>query len=546
MNRRNTTKRPSPLAHKHALAASLALIERLEPRAMLAGVGPELWSAAAPATTLLGTGTLSSSGIPLACSSPTPGSSGTSSRPAPTTGSGGAPSGGVLWLASASGSVAGSAASGSGTNGTVNTNGPALSSQSVGSALSGGQVTSAAASGFAPSGGGLWLSASAGFGAGTSTTGSTGGVNKDGPALSSQTIGSAGGGMNTNSNAGSGGTVSGADLWLAHGAGAGTSASMSGSTSGVNPKGPALSAQYTSSSGGAQAAPAAASGSGGLPFVLYDASQTAPSGPRSQSGSTGPTGLPLADGQSIATFTPLVYQPGSDDGPVFVTAVWTGDDGGWQIVQVADAATAGESTSDSRGWIGAIGDVAVGVGSYVGRSTKSLVLGDWTDESPTALSIGAGFGLGVVGADLPLDILNLGHTVSHPELSYKWGTRLVINGVAVLPVVGVIKYLKYFDDAGDLAKRADDLSAGSRLAGQWDAGNYPTPPGRSADWTWAPGSSESRTGWRWWDPQGGEWRWHPSDSWHPNGHWDYNPWRTWNDRWRNVDVPSGGSPVASP
>ena len=213
---------------------------------------------------------------------------------------------------------------------------------------------------------------------------------------------------------------------------------------------------------------------------------------------------------------------------------------------MADAATVGESTSDSRGWIGAIGDGAVGVGSYVGRSTKSLVLGDWTDEAPMALSIGAGYGLGVVGAALSLDIRNLGHTVSHHEMSYDWGKRLVINGVAVLPVVGVIKYLKYFDDAGDLAKRADDLSEGRRLAGQWDAGNYPTPPGRSADWTWAPGSSEGRTGWRWWDPQGGEWRWHPSDSWHPNGHWDHNPWQTWNDRWRNVDVPSGGNPAASP
>jgi hypothetical protein len=193
-----------------------------------------------------------------------------------------------------------------------------------------------------------------------------------------------------------------------------------------------------------------------------------------------------------------------------------------------------------------MGDLADDAGSYVGRSSKSLILGDWTDEKPTGLSIGAGIGLGVVGADLPMDLRDLGHTVSHPEMSYDWGKRLVINGVAVLPVVGVIKYLKYFDDAGDLAKRADDLSEGRRLAGQWDAGNYPTPPGRSADWTWAPGSSEGRTGWRWWDPQGGEWRWHPSDSWHPNGHWDHNPWQTWNDRWRNVDVPSGGHPAASP
>ncbi len=450
MKRRNTTKRPP--------VSVLALIERLEPRAMLAGVGPDSWSAAAPATAVLGTGTLSSSGILLSCSSPTPGSSGTSSIPAPTTGSGGAPSGGVLWLASASGSVAGS--SGSGTNGTVNTNGLALSSQSSGSTRVSGQ--------------------------GTSLDGSSSAKN-------------------------------GGDLWFYYGAGSGAGASKPGST-----------------------------GSGGPLQLIYDASQSKNGGTRSQPGTTGSTALALADGESSATTTPLVYQHGSDDGPGFVSGVWTGDDGGWQIVRVADVATAGESVSDSRGWIGAIGDVAGGVGSYVGRSTKSLVFGDWTDEAPTALSIGAGFGLGIVGADLPLDIRDLGHTVSHPEMSYDWGKRLVINGVAVLPVIGVIKYLKYFEDAGDLAKRADDISEGKRLAGQWDAGNYPTPPGRSAEWTWAPGSSEGRTGWRWWDPQGGEWRWHPSDSWHPNGHWDYNPWQTWNDRWRNVDVPSGGNPAASP
>ncbi|MEI6657129.1 MAG: RHS repeat-associated core domain-containing protein [Planctomycetota bacterium] len=86
-------------------------------------------------------------------------------------------------------------------------------------------------------------------------------------------------------------------------------------------------------------------------------------------------------------------------------------------------------------------------GGYLTRSVKSLVFGDWTDTNPTALSIGVGVGLGLVGADLPMDLRDLGHTVTHPEWSYDWGKRLAINSIAVLPIVGAIKYAKYLDDA---------------------------------------------------------------------------------------------------
>ncbi|MEI8366946.1 MAG: hypothetical protein WCJ31_00820 [Planctomycetia bacterium] len=42
------------------------------------------------------------------------------------------------------------------------------------------------------------------------------------------------------------------------------------------------------------------------------------------------------------TTTPLVYQPGSDDGPGVVSAVWTGGDGGWQVILMSD----GENSYD--------------------------------------------------------------------------------------------------------------------------------------------------------------------------------------------------------
>ena len=195
------------------------VIEALEPRAMLAGVGPESWSAGGIGTPLMGAGALLTSGTILTCSSPTPGSSGTASLPGSTGGSGGTASGGVLWLPSTAGSGAGTSSSGSA--GTVNTNGPALSSQLGGS-------------------------------------------------------------------------------------------------------------------GGSQSAPAAASGSGGLSVVLFDSAQPSRAGLGNAPGSTGSNTLTLEEGVPPPRLTPLVFHPGSDDGPGIVSGVWTGDGGGVQFVLTAE------------------------------------------------------------------------------------------------------------------------------------------------------------------------------------------------------------------
>ena len=182
MSRRNTKKRPPPRT-----STLCTVIESLEPRAMLAGVGPESWSAPGLAPAPLGTGVLSSSGIILTCSSPAPGSSGAASPPAPTSGSGGTTSGGDLW-----------------------------DSFSVGS------------------------------GAGGSKSGSTGGVSTDGPALSSQYTGGSGVGGQGN---GTGGTLSNADLWRMYWSGAGAGSSSSSSDEGSLADDPTISARYTGGSG---------------------------------------------------------------------------------------------------------------------------------------------------------------------------------------------------------------------------------------------------------------------------------------------------------
>lgn len=62
----------------------------------------------------------------------------------------------------------------------------------------------------------------------------------------------------------------------------------------------------------------------------------------------------------------------------------------------------------------------------------------------------------------------------------------------------------------------------------------PLPPGWNEDWELEWGSRDKSKARHWWDENGGEWRWHGPDEYHPQGHWDYNPWRTWSDEWTNV------------
>jgi len=154
VKRRNTRKPPrgSPLH---------MVIESLETRAMLAGVGPESWSAPGLAPAPLGTGVLSSSGVILTCSSPAPGSSGTASPPAPTSGTVGSQSTGLA-LPSNSGSGAGSSSTGSCISNSGGLALPSNSSPGTGSSSTGSGGTSS---------GGLALPSNSGSGTGSSNSG---------------------------------------------------------------------------------------------------------------------------------------------------------------------------------------------------------------------------------------------------------------------------------------------------------------------------------------------------------------------------------------
>jgi RHS repeat-associated protein len=68
------------------------------------------------------------------------------------------------------------------------------------------------------------------------------------------------------------------------------------------------------------------------------------------------------------------------------------------------------------------------------------------------------------------------------------------------------------------------------------ADEYPKPPNWNDKWEYRyPESLSSKDASpRWFDPEGGEWRYHYPDNYHDTPHWDYNPWTSWNSSWQNL------------
>ena len=66
--------------------------------------------------------------------------------------------------------------------------------------------------------------------------------------------------------------------------------------------------------------------------------------------------------------------------------------------------------------------------------------------------------------------------------------------------------------------------------------DYPKPPNWNENWEWRypEGPSTKPSNPRWFDPSGGEWRYHAPDKYHDTPHWDYNPWDSWNSGWQNI------------
>jgi RHS repeat-associated protein len=104
------------------------------------------------------------------------------------------------------------------------------------------------------------------------------------------------------------------------------------------------------------------------------------------------------------------------------------------------------------------------------------------------------------------------------------GAACVLGGCEALGLVGA-------GSAAEEGAAAVD-EAGTAAADAIEAA--PKPPGLDPEtWDLGPASRDIPEN-HWWDPEGGEWRWHAADKWHDTGHWDYNPWDQWNSPWQHL------------
>ena len=229
MNRRNTP----PRKHEKKPSDLRTVVERLEPRAMLAGLGQDSFSGLGSTTAVLLPGVSSPPGIVLTGGSPTLCSA---------AGTGGSQSNGPV-LQGGSGSGTGS--SNSTTGGSPDPNSPVLLSQYTGGSNAGTQG-SGSTTGGTLSGSDLWLLYGAGRGAGSSFSGASGGSSSNLLTLLSQyQEGSSVGGQGN----GTGNTLSNADLWGMYWSGAGAGSSSASTDEGSIADYAIISAQYTGGSG---------------------------------------------------------------------------------------------------------------------------------------------------------------------------------------------------------------------------------------------------------------------------------------------------------
>lgn len=102
---------------------------------------------------------------------------------------------------------------------------------------------------------------------------------------------------------------------------------------------------------------------------------------------------------------------------------------------------------------------------YLWRSMKHLILGGYSGEDATILSIGGSIVAGFFGVDAPLDVRDLIYDITHLKDEDVTGWDVALDIVALLPLIGVIKNVKYADEVAEgvsvIAKNSDEIVEGA-------------------------------------------------------------------------------------
>lgn len=99
---------------------------------------------------------------------------------------------------------------------------------------------------------------------------------------------------------------------------------------------------------------------------------------------------------------------------------------------------------------------------YLSRSGEKLLLGEYSDEEQTLLSIGGTLAASVVNIDIGMDIRDIVYDVQHLDSEEVGIGDIALSAVGLIPIIGVIKPAKKMLDAADamstVVKMADDTA----------------------------------------------------------------------------------------
>lgn len=100
-------------------------------------------------------------------------------------------------------------------------------------------------------------------------------------------------------------------------------------------------------------------------------------------------------------------------------------------------------------------------GAYIVKSGKKLMLGDYTEDDITVLSFTGNVVSSVAGVDLLFDLRDLSYDITHWGEEEYFVAYLAADVVALLPVIGVVKYFDHVKDATTVVESVADIGKNS-------------------------------------------------------------------------------------
>lgn len=84
---------------------------------------------------------------------------------------------------------------------------------------------------------------------------------------------------------------------------------------------------------------------------------------------------------------------------------------------------------------------------YIEKSGEKLLLGNYSEKDVTLLSTAGNVGIALAGFDAPMDIRDLTYDIQHWGEEEYFVLHLATDAIALVPVIGAIKYAKYMKKA---------------------------------------------------------------------------------------------------